>query len=213
MFEIEYKGANAVVFTTKKIKVVFDPKVSLVGASDLEVSGAVEVVTEDRFVVEKSSPKLLFNGPGEYEVGDVSIIGVPARRHIDTEDQGLQATIYRVVIGDVRIAVIGNIAPKLDDDQLEALGVVDAVVVPVGGGGYTLDASDAALMVRQIEPRAIIPVHYHDSALKYEVPQEDLELFVKELGVGIIEAGPKFRIKGDTSIPEQMSVVKISRSQ
>lgn len=212
MFEVEYKGANAVVITTKKVRVVFDPRLSLVGGSDISVRDSIEVVTDDRFVVDSTSPKLLFDGPGEYEVGDVSLVGLPARKHTDTEEEGLGATIYRVVIGDVRIAVIGNIVPKLDDDQLEALGVVDVVVIPVGGGGYTLDASDAATMIRQIEPRAVIPVHYADSNLKYEAPQEDVDLFVKELGAGILEAGPKFKVKNDSSLPEQLMVVKITRS-
>lgn len=212
MFDIEYKGANAVVFTTKKTRIVFDPKVSLAGGKDVPVADDVEVVTEDRFVVEKGSPRLLFRGPGEYEVGEVSIKGVPAQRHIDTEEQAKQATIYRVVIGDIRMAVIGNVAPKLDEVQLEELGVVDLVIIPVGGGGYTLDATDASTIVRQIEPRAVVPVHYADSSLRYEVPQEDIEVFVKELGTGIIEPGPKFRVKGDSSIPEQLTIVQVARS-
>ena len=212
MFDIEYKGANAVVFTTKKTRVIFDPRVSVAGGKDVAISDDVEVTTESRFVVEKATPRLLFDGPGEYEVGEVSIKGTPARRHIDTEEQGKKATIYRVVIGDIRIAVIGNIAPKLDDDQLESLGVVDMVVIPVGGGGYTLDASDASFMVRQIEPRVVIPVHYADATLSYEVPQEDVEQFVKEMGVGIVEPGPKYKVKGDSSIPEQLTIVQIAKS-
>lgn len=212
MFDIEYKGGNAVILTTKKTRVVFDPKVSLVGGGDVSIRDSVEVLTEEGFVVENSSPKLIIDGPGEYEVGDVSLIGIPARRHIDTDEEGLRSTIYRVVIGDIRMAVIGNIASKLDDDQLETLGVIDMVVIPVGGGGYTLDATDAATIVRQTDARAVVPVHYADDALKYEVPQEDMDLFVKELGAGIIEAGPKFKVKNDSSLPEQLMVVKITRS-
>ena len=78
MFDIEYKGANAVVFTTKNTKVVFDPRVSLAGGTDVSVKDDVEVTTEDRFAVEKTTPKLWFSGPGEYEVGDVSLIGMPS---------------------------------------------------------------------------------------------------------------------------------------
>lgn len=212
MFDIEYKGANAVVLTTKKTRVIFDPRLSLAGVKDVPVSGDVEVVTEDRFAVDNTTAKLKFNGPGEYEVGDVSLNGIPARRHIDTEDQGLQATMYRVVIGDVRIAVIGNIAPRLSDEQLESIGVVDIVIIPVGGGGYTLDATDAASVVRQIEPTIAIPVHYNDSALRYEVPQDEMDAFVKELGAGIIEAGTRYKVKGTSTIPEQLTIVKVSRS-
>ena len=49
MFEIEYKGANAVVLTTKKTRVVFDPKLFLFGCKDVSVKDSVEVVTEERF--------------------------------------------------------------------------------------------------------------------------------------------------------------------
>lgn len=212
MFDLEYKGANAVIFTTKKTQLVFDPKVSVAGGKDISVSGAVEVVTEDRFVVNNTSRKMLFDGPGEYEIGDIALVGIPAQRHIDTEEQSSGSTIYRVTINDIRCVVIGNVAPKLSDDQLEAIGVVDLVVIPVGGGGYTLDATDAAAMIRQIEPKAVIPIHYADSGLKYEMPQEDLDVFVKELGSGIIEAGSKFKVKNITSIPEQATIVKITRS-
>ncbi|OYX39830.1 Zn-dependent hydrolase [Candidatus Saccharibacteria bacterium 32-50-10] len=212
MFDIEYKGANSVVLTSKKTRVVFDPRVSVAGGKDVSVNGDIEVLTEDRFAVEGASPRLMFHGPGEYEAGDVALIGIPARRHIDTVEQGNQATIYRVTIGGVRLAVLGNVASPLGDDQLESIGVVDMVVIPVGGNGYTLDGTDAAAMIRQIEPRAVIPVHYADSGLSYEVPQDDFEVFVKELGAGVVEAGPKFKVKGEASVPEQLTVIKISRS-
>ena len=212
MFEIEYKGANAVIFTTKKAQLIFDPKLSVVGKKDLAVSGAIEVITEDRFVVENTSPKLLINSPGEYGIGDSSLLGVAARRHIDTEEQGLKAVVYRVVIGDVRIAVLGNIDPKLNDEQLEKLGVVDMMVIPVGGGGYTLDPTDAASLVRQIEPKAVIPVHYADDGLDYEVAQQELDVFIKELGANVVESGTKLKIKSASALPDQLAVMKIVRS-
>lgn len=212
MFEIEYKGANAVILATKKTKVIFDPNLSVVGIKDVDVKNAVEVTTEDRFAVHGVQHKLLVSGPGEYEIGDIALLGLPARRHIDAEDQGMKATVYRVVIGDVRLAVIGNVAPKLTEDQLEALGVVDIIIIPVGGNGYTLDATDAAFIVRQIGPRAVIPVHYADSNLKYEVPQDDVETFIKELAANVVEAGPKLKIKSISTLPEQLSVMQITRS-
>ena len=90
--------------------------------------------------------------------------------------------------------------------------MVDIVVVPVGGGGLTLDSKDAAAIVRQIEPKAVVPVHFDDPALKYEVPQEKADLIVTELSAGVIEAGPKFKLKNTSSIPDQLTVIMISRS-
>ena len=212
MFDIEYKGANAVIFTTKKLKVVVDPGLDIAGHKDVAVKDSVVLLTEDRLRPKSNDYRLLFDGPGEYEVGDVSIVGVAARRNIDAEDQGKASTIYRLTIDDTKIAVLGNIAPKLDDDQLEAIGMVDIVVVPVGGGGLTLDSKDAAAIVRQIEPKAVVPVHFDDPALKYEVPQEKADFIVTELSAGVIEAGPKFKLKNASSIPDQLTVIMISRS-
>ena len=85
-------------------------------------------------------------------------------------------------------------------------------MIPVGGGGYTLDATSAAHMVRQLEPKVVIPVHYADGALHYEVPQDDLSVFVSEMGVEAIDAGPKWKVKGVTSLPEQLSIITVARS-
>ena len=165
MFDIEYKGGNTVVLATKKATLVVDPRQSVIGLKDLIVKGAIQIATEERFMVSSDSYQLVLEGPGEYEVSDFSIRGVSAARHIDTEESLPASTMYRIEVGGVAIAVIGNIAAKLSDDQLESIGVVDIAIIPVGGGSYTLDATSAASLVRQIEPKAVIPVHYADTAV------------------------------------------------
>ena len=211
MFEIEYKGANSIVIITKKAKVIVDPKLSVVGLKDISTKGAIELATESRFTVADPDATLLIEGPGEYGVADFDIRGIAARRHIDSENEGLVSTIYRVKIGDSRIGIIGNIDKKLSDEQLEGLGVVDILVMPVGGGGYTLDSADAASLVRMIDPKIVIPVHYADKALKYEVPQDELKLFITELGVPV-ETVAKYKPKQLATVPTTLSVVEITRS-
>lgn len=211
MFDIEYKGGNGVVISTKKSKLVVDPKLSLVGQKDLDVKGVIELVTEPRFRVDNPDVRLIIDGPGEYEVGDFSIRGTQAVRHIDTDATTPVATIYTIAVDDVKMALLGNIAAKLSEDQLEALGVIDIVIIPVGGGGYTLDSVDAARLIRQIDPKAVIPVHYADSAVKYEVPQDSLELFTKELGAPV-EAVEKYKLKTATALPQALTVIELKRS-
>lgn len=209
MFDIEYKGGNTVVIATKKSKLITDPKQSLIGLKDIDPKGMVSVATEPRFEVPSSEAALAIEGPGEYEVGDFSIRGVAAQRHLDSD--GFGSTMYRIEVGDVRIALLGNVDPKLTDEQLESLGVVDMVILPVGGGGYTLDATAAAQLVRKIDAKAVIPVHYADPALKYEVPQDEFETFRKELG-GEVEELDKLKVKAATSIPLVMTIYKLARS-
>ena len=209
MFDIEYKGANTVVIATKKSKLITDPKLSLVGLKDIDPKGMLSLSTEARFEVKSTDAVLQVESPGEYEVGDFSIKGVAAQRHLDSE--GTNATIYRVEVGEARIAILGNIDPKLSEEQLEEIGVVDIIIIPVGGGGYTLDATAAAHLVRQIDAKVVIPVHYADSALKYEVPQDDFEVFHKELG-GEVETVDKLKVKSASSLPAVLTIFKLARS-
>lgn len=211
MFDIEYKGGNTVVFSTKKLTLVTDPRTSLVGGRDQKTAEKVELGTESRFLINSNDARLVIDGPGEYEVGDFTIRGIAATRHIDTPDQEKLATVYRIECGDVRIAVIGNIDPRLSDDQLEQLGVVDILVVPVGGGGYTLDAVNAATLAGRIEPKVIIPVHYSDPDLHYEVPQDTLDLFTKEVSA-LVEETPKYKIKSGLALPAALTIVHLIRT-
>ncbi len=211
MFEIEYKGGNCVVFSTKKTTLIADPRLSLVGLKDVKTKDEIEIATEPRFIVENSDARVIIQAPGEYEVGDFFIRGIEAIRHLDMETDEKLSTIYHIDAGDVRIGLIGNIKQKLTDDQLETVGVVDILVIPVGGGGYTLDATSAAAIVRQVEPKVVVPVHYADSGLQYEVPQDTLEVFTKELGAPV-EQIDKLKLKAAAALPPVLTVFALKRS-
>jgi len=211
MFEIEYKGANCVIISTKKTRLVTDPKLSIVGLSDILTKESVELATEERFAVNDPESTLVIDSPGEYGVGDLHISGFAAQRHIDSEKENKLATIYRVEIGEARIGVLGNIFGKLSDDQLEQLGVLDVLIIPVGGNGYTLDAKSAVDLIHIIDPKVVIPVHYDDSKIKYEVPQNDLQSFISELGVPV-ETMAKYKVKQMPFVPDSMTMIELTRS-
>lgn len=211
MFDLEYKGGNTVVFSSKKVSLTTDPKLSLVGLKDIKTKDEVELATETRFSVKNPEARIIIDSPGEYEIGDFTIHGIAATRHIDTPEQEKLSTVYRIECGDVKIAVLGNIDAKLNEDQLEAIGVVDILIIPVGGGGYTLDATSAAALTRSIEPKAVIPIHYADPGLKYEVPQDELAPFVSELGAPV-ETTAKYKVKSSASLPAVLTVIELTRS-
>lgn len=206
--DIEYKGANCVVITTKKTSVVIDPKLSALGLKDVLPKNAVVIATQPDLLV-SGEDAVVVDRPGEYEVRDISIVGSAAERMID-HDKSLNATIYRVTVGDVRFAVVGHVAAPLTEEQLEALGVVDVAVVPVGGSGYTLDAHQAVSVVRQLDPKVVIPTHFADKAISYEVPQMELEPFLKELGAPQHEKTAKWKLKGP--LPEILTVIELERT-
>lgn len=208
--EIEYKGANCIVIKTKNTTLAVDTALSVDGGKDVALKQGVYLATQPRLSQgETGETTLRFDGPGEYEVDNLSIRGVQTRVYSDSEADGNRATMYRIDNGDVRVGVLGHVATPLSEDQLEALGVVDILVVPVGGGGFTLDSHQAAQVVRQISPKLVIPTHYADKQLSYEVPQEALEPFLKELS-SPHETLPKLKLKSAPA-QEALSVVVLER--
>jgi len=204
--EISFLGANAVALNTKTAKILVDPSVPGVKVD----SGRANIIllTHPQEIKVKVD-RLLIDTPGEYEVKLVSFKGIPARSHMDEAGKH-SATMYRIDSADARVGIIGHIYPDLSDEQLEALGTLDILVIPVGGNGYTLDDEGAAKVVRQIEPKIVIPVHYADPAVKYEVPQAELKEFIDEIG-GPVQEAQQYKAKSG-EYPEQMTIVTLSRT-
>jgi L-ascorbate metabolism protein UlaG (beta-lactamase superfamily) len=206
--ELQYHGANCLRITTKKSVIVVDPQSDIAEIKPDLKKATIALATQSLYVP-TDGELFVVDGPGEYEFEDCSVAGIAAQPHTaSTGDKS--ATVYRVSNPDVSILIVGNIDAKLSEEQLESIGMVDIVVVPVGGSGYTLDAVGAVTVVRAIEPKMVIPVHSSDDGLKYEVPQAATELFVKELGAPVAEeVVEKLKIK---SLPEQLTIQLIKKS-
>ncbi len=74
--------------------------------------------------------------------------------------------------------------------------MIDILFVPVGGNGYTLDAAGAMKVIRKIGPSMVVPTHYADKAIKYEVPQADLSEVRKTLSMEPAEELDQLKLKG-----------------
>lgn len=190
--EFQYYGGNCVKIVTKQVTLVVDDNLVDLGLKSITKPENVALFTQ----MPKKMPdaRLVVADPGEYEVSEVSIVGIPARGHMDEEGKK-SATIYRLHYDDTRICILGHVYPELSDSQLEQIGVVDILFVPVGGSGYTLDGIGALKLIKQIEPKVVIPTHYADNAVKYEVPQANLEDALKGLAMDNKEAVAKFKPK------------------
>ena len=210
MVEIEYFGGNAVKITSNKQVAVVDPKRSHFGLKDLDAKQAIEMVTANDLAVNDSDAILLVDGPGEYEVHGYSIKGIAANAYQDMDKNCKNNNIYSIEVDDVKIAILGNIEAKLSEAQLEEIGVVDILILPVGGGGFTLYGKEAAKIVKQIEPKIAIPIHFAGDGLNYEVAQDTDDEFTGELGVTVAKMD-KLVIKKITDLPEHLQVIKLTR--
>ena len=132
-------------------------------------------------------PKLV-TGPGEYEISGVLIIGIAA---FHDEEGGIKRgrnTIYLIEVDEVSVCHLGDLGHLLTSYQVEEIGNVDVLLIPVGGVS-TINAPIAAEVVRQLEPKAVVPMHYKTPALNREL--EPVERFLKEIGVNEVNSQPK----------------------
>jgi L-ascorbate metabolism protein UlaG (beta-lactamase superfamily) len=207
--EIQFYGANCLMLSTKQARVVIDDNLAELGAKSIMKAGDIAIFTTSH-ADPVPAAKIVIDQPGEYEVSGVSVYGIAARAHMDEEGQQT-ATMYKLVVDDLRILVAGHVYPELSDNQLEAIGMVDVMFVPVGGNGYTLDSIGALKLVKKVEPKMVIPTHYDIKGLNYPVPQQDLEQALKGLAMDPKETVARLKLK-PSDLSDVMQVVILEKS-
>jgi L-ascorbate metabolism protein UlaG (beta-lactamase superfamily) len=206
--DLQFYGANCVVLTYKGTRVVIDDNLAELGGKS--VVRADDLALFSTPGERKLEAKLVVENPGEYEMGDISVHGVAAQAHID-EPGTKNATMYKVTAGDLNVMFAGNIHPDVTEAQLEALGHVDVLFVPVGGSGYTLDPVGALKVIKEVEPKMVIPTHYNDKALKFPVPQIELDAALKEMSMEVSQKVPKLKLKS-SDLGETVQLVVLEKS-
>lgn len=190
--ELTFYGANCIRLAAKKALIVVDDNLAVLGLKTITKPTDISLRTNKALPEQEATFRAEM--PGEYEVSGVVIRGIAARAHMDEEGKK-NAVIYTIEADDTKVVVLGHIYPELTEDQLEAIGMADIAIVPVGGMGYTLDGAGALNVIKQIEPKVVIPTHYSDKAIRYEVPQTELAEAIKNLGMETAETAAKYKIK------------------
>ncbi len=146
-------------------------------------------------------------GPGEYEIQDVTVLGLDSRQGTPGGAAGGRAphnTIYLVELDEVRVCHLGDLGHPLDDSLEERIGDVDVLLVPVGGGN-ALGAAQGAEVVRRLEPRYVVPMHYALPQLKVDL--DPLEPFLKEMGLESADPQNRLNVQASSSAEGDMKVV------
>ena len=206
--DIQFYGANCVALSTGKVRVVVDDNLIDLGGKAVLKAGDIALYTAAHSLPEQEV-KMIINGPGEFEASDVSVYGIPMRAHIDEEKQ-TNSTMYKIVANDIKVLVTGHIYPEISESQLEAVGVVDVLIVPVGGNGYTLDPVGATTLIKEIEPKLVIPVYYDDSTLKLPMPAQGLDQALQGLGMEPRERTAKLKVKS-SDLGETVQLVVLEK--
>ena len=203
--QISYFGLSSLKITSKDHTTILDPfskESGLVpprGSADLIILSEPQnelysytqgLTADDQFIVD---------GPGEYDVKDQAITGLAVK---SAEKKFI--TVYLITVEDIRILSLSHIAKlNLTQDELDDIGEVDILLLPVGGESV-MDYEDAAKAVNLIEPKIVIPTHYQIKNL--DVKAQPVEKFLKEMG-NKHESLEKLSIKKKDLQPEGTKVV------
>ena len=148
----------------------------------------VKDIKGDPFVVQS---------PGEYEVKEVFVQGIPSFHDDSNGKEKGKNTIYVLESEDIRFCHLGDIGQKqLTDEQLEKIDRVDILMISVGGVGV----NNFQKIISQIEPKIVIPMHYNIPKLKLDLGE--VSKFLKTMGKDSIVPQDKLTIKS-SALPKE----------
>lgn len=208
---ITWYGQSCFRIENKDVRIVIDPFSKEIGLKTPRLNENIVLVTHDHDdhnnAKDLAPETFLINGPGEYEKSGVQVVGLLSY-HDNSEgsERGLN-TIYVIKVEDIKLCHLGDLGQhELTDEQIEIIGGVDILMIPVGGV-YTIDGKEASAIVKQIEPKIIIPMHYKVPGLtiKLDGPEE----FLKEVGIKPEEA-EVLKITAKTLPQEEIKLVRFT---
>lgn len=209
--QITYWGHSSFRIKTKTATIVCDPYSPKVGfkmpkkveadivtvSHDLPDHNFLDVVGGDAFVI---------SGPGEYEIKEVSILGLPSGQSDKQEKKENSNIIFTFSSEDFVACHLGDLSHLLTSKMIEEIGTVDVLFVPVGGE-ETIGPKRAIEVVAQIEPHVVIPMHFktsrHNPSLFAKL--QPVDEFLKQIGVEYRTEEKLILTKGGSG--EEMEVV------
>lgn len=212
--QIQYFGLSSFKITTKEATIITDPfhkdsglvaprgaaDVLILAQKDKKLYTATSGISGEHFDI---------TDPGEYDIKGTTVTGIPLKQ----EDK--YVSVFLIESEDIRILNLTHIKDfNLKDEELESLGDIDVLILPVGGNSV-LSASSASKVVNEIEPKVVIPSHYKMSreagsasgGNSLILDLDPVEKFIKEMG-GKKEDLEKFSFK-KKDLPEEGTKVII----
>ncbi|HUS62776.1 MAG TPA: MBL fold metallo-hydrolase, partial [Acidimicrobiales bacterium] len=146
---------------------------------------------------------VVLEGSGEYEVREILVTGIASWHDDEKGAKRGRNTIYTIRLDDLTVCHLGDLGHSLPSEDLERIGDVDIVLVPIGGGEVNLTAATAAEVIHQLEPKVVIPMSYDPDDKRKDSPYERL---LHELGVKDLVPVAKLSVTR-SSLPDNIQVV------
>ncbi len=211
--EITWLGHSCFRLKGKQVTVITDPFPPGLGYTLGKLTAQIVTVSHlhpgHSYVQGVGGEPRVIKGPGEYEAASVLTVGVHTHHDNEKGAQRGKNTVYVIDVDDVMICHLGDLGHGLTAEQVAEIDAVDVLLVPVGGVS-TIDAVQAAQVVRHLEPKIVIPMHYKTDVSTKEL--ETVDRFLNEMGVKEAIPQPKLTVNKN-SLPLTLQVTVLSYKQ
>ena len=194
--------------------IVTDPYADSFGLGELRLKADIVTISHDTpghaaYDNVKGAAHIL-SRPGEYEIGGVFMTGVSTYDHQKPVEEIRRNIVFVYNFGSLTICHLGDLDHVPEQSEIESLGEINVLLVPVGGGGG-LTSGQAAEVINLIEPGIVVPMHY--ALPGSSLGLDPLDKFLKEMGVaGTVETRSSLKVTSG-SLDEETQVVVLEISQ
>lgn len=208
--DITWHGQSFFSLKGKAATVAIDPFADI-GLKEPKLEANLLLISHDHFdhanAKAVSGDPYVIDIPGEYESQGVMVEGIPTY-HDDKEgaDRGTNI-VFSFNVDGFHFVHLGDLGHALSDEAVEKLGDVDVLFIPVGGH-FTIDAKGAANVVKQLQPRVTVPMHYQVPGLKLK-ELAPVDKFLKEVGAKVKKLEKKTWKLKPADLPEEDSEVVV----
>ena len=149
----------------------------------------------------------VIDGPGEYEIKDIFVTGIHMRpSQKNGNGASTQNNVFVIDLDDITCCHLGDLNHVPTQSQVEDMGNIDVLLIPVGGK-KALNAAQAAEVISLIEPYMVIPMHYHLPGLTIDL--DPVDKFLKEMGITKSDTIASLRLTKST-LPDETQVVLLA---
>ncbi|HLG25418.1 MAG TPA: MBL fold metallo-hydrolase [Candidatus Gracilibacteria bacterium] len=204
--EIVWHGYSCLTVKSKGATTVIDPYTDGKGIKLPSLKGDIVIVSgnyegHDNIKAVSGEPTVV-DWPGEYEMKGVAVMA--------QQIPGSKGMLFTLIADNMKLCFIGNMSAEITEEMVEAIGDVDILLLPVGGG-ETADAKTAHNLVEEIEPRAILAIHYAVDGSKAKL--DGPEAFLKLVGATSTEPKDKLSIQSRNELKQDATEVILLKPQ
>lgn len=179
--KIKWLGHSCFLITTiQGHKILTDPYDRTVGYKAENIEADIVSISHEHFdhnyraMLKNMDKAIYLDKPGSFSFknGLIEVKGISAFHDRDFGARRGKNVIFVFNADGIKICHCGDLGHILTDSQVEEIGKVDVLMVPVGGT-YTIDYKEASIVCGQLKPRWIIPMHYKTEMLKFPIDGVD----------------------------------------